>query len=609
MLRIAGTPSHRLDGARRLALALAALSAFGCAPERVAFVGGQVITVDAEDRVVEAFGVEGDRIAIVGSAGEVTAWAEAHGARREPLRGLAVVPGFIDAHGHFPGEGLKALTADLNAPPIGEVTSIETLVSLMSGRAAETDVGEWVVGIGYDDTLLVDQRHPTRDDLDRVSNSHPVAVLHISGHLAAVNSLALERLGYDADTPDPEGGAIRRRAGSRVPDGVLEETAMDPIRAQLLPGLAGLVALVRYASATALAQGVTTAQSGLTDATLMQALDWLTWLGVIPLRIVAYPDFTLGEAWADGAYSPPRWDPNRMRTGPVKLVADGSIQGYTGYLSQPYFVPPGDDPTYRGYPRIARDELFAQVDRIHAAGLQLAIHGNGDAAIDDILDAIEAAQSRTERFDTRHVLIHAQMARVDQLDRMKTLGVVPSFFSLHTFYWGDRHRRIFMGPERAARMSPAASALFRELPFTIHCDAPVVPMEPLRLMWAAVNRRTRSDFAVGPGERISAMEALRAVTATAAWQHFEEHEKGSIEVGKLADFVVLSASPLELPGEIDEISVLETWIGGERVHSAAGAASPATRRRRDSGQNALMGHHRPSVGGAGSIAQIRGPGV
>ena len=158
------------------------------------------------------------------------------------------------------------------------------------------------------------------------------------------------------------------------------------------------------------------------------------------------------------------------------------------------------------------------------------------------------------------------MTRPDQLDRMHQMGVIPSFFSLHTYYWGDRHRQLFMGPERAARMSPAKSALDRGLLFTVHADAPVVPMEPLRLVWSAVNRRTRSDFVVGPDERIPVMAALRAVTINAAYQHFEESEKGSIEPGKLADFILLSSSPLQDPERIDRISVLETWIGGEQLY-------------------------------------------
>ncbi|MBW2416823.1 MAG: amidohydrolase family protein, partial [Deltaproteobacteria bacterium] len=227
-----------------------------------------------------------------------------------------------------------------------------------------------------------------------------------------------------------------------------------------------------------------------------------------------------------------------------------------------------DDPGYRGYPRIPRDELIETVERFHGAGLQVAVHGNGDAAIDDILDAFESAQRKHPREDARHVVIHAQMARDDQLDRMRSLGLIPSFFSLHTFYWGDRHRTIFMGPERAARMSPAGGAVERQLRFTLHADSPVVPMEPLRLVWAAVNRRTRSGFELGPEQRISPMQALRAVTIDAAWQHFEENVKGSLEPGKWADLVILSGSPLDDPERIDDLKVIETIVGGRSVYRA-----------------------------------------
>jgi predicted amidohydrolase YtcJ len=229
-------------------------------------------------------------------------------------------------------------------------------------------------------------------------------------------------------------------------------------------------------------------------------------------------------------------------------------------------VPPGDDPSYRGYPRIEREELIERVGRYHEAGLQIAVHGNGDASIDDILDAYEQAFAATPRKDARPIVIHAQMTRPDQLDRMAELGVIPSFFSLHTYYWGDRHRDLFMGPERAARMSPAASALARGVRFTIHADSPVVPMEPLRLVWAAVNRRSASGAPIGPAERISVRDALRAVTIDAAFQHFEEETKGSLELGKLADLVILSASPHDDPRHIDQIEVLETIVGGESVY-------------------------------------------
>jgi predicted amidohydrolase YtcJ len=348
---------------------------------------------------------------------------------------------------------------------------------------------------------------------------------------------------------------------------VLEEDAANPVMPLLKPGLRGGLEVVREASRLYLAAGVTTAQAGGADQSLMQGMAWMSRLGLIPLRLVLWPLPETADAMLDGRFefSP---DPTWVRAGAVKIVADGSIQGYTGYLSEPYHVPPGDDPGYRGYPRVSREELLDLVPRFHAAGLQVAVHGNGDASIDDILDAFEAAQRAHPREDARHAVIHAQMTRLDQLDRMERLGVIPSFFSLHTYYWGDRHRDIFMGPVRASRMSPARSAGRRGVRFTIHCDTPVVPMEPLRLVWAAVNRRSTSGASIGEAERIEPMQALRAVTIDAAWQHFEEDEKGSLQPGKLADLVILSRSPLEDPQRIDSIRVLETIVGGRTLFRA-----------------------------------------
>ena len=535
---------------------------------RTVYVGAAVLTVDADDRVVEALGIDGDRIGSVGSEAEVRAWAGPT-ARIVELDGGAIVPGFIDAHGHFPGEGVWASVVDLNPPPIGDLETIDELISRMRVRADVTSAGEWVIGMGYDDTLLAERRHPTRLDLDRVSTEHPVAVLHISGHLAAVNGRALGDLGWDSNTPDPDGGVIRRSAGTREPNGVLEETAMEAIQGRFLsPGILDGLAMLRLAVERAVSHGVTTVQAGYAPSAQLRLFPWLSRLGIIPVRLVLWPSMEALDELQGGADPYSSHDPEWVRIGAVKLIADGSIQGYTGYLSEPYHVPPGDDPTFRGYARIARDELIRRVKRYHAAGWQLAVHGNGDASIDDILDAFEAAFAENPVDDPRPIVIHAQMARDDQLDRMRELGVIPSFFSLHTYYWGDRHREIFMGPERAARMSPAKSALDKNVRFTIHCDAPVVPMEPLRLIWSAVNRMSSGGREIGPAERITPMQALRATTIDAAYQYRDEASKGSLETGKLADFVILSASPLDDPAHIDEIQVLETYVGGERVYRA-----------------------------------------
>jgi len=555
-------------GSGALAALLVAAVVVGCGVDRAVYRGGTVLTMNATDDVVEAIGVEGDRIGAVGTAEEVLAWAGAT-ARIVELDGKAVVPGFVDAHGHFPGEGALHTRVDLNAPPIGDVETLADLQARLRAGAATVPEGEWLIGVGYDDTLLAELRHPTRHDLDAVTRSHPLAVLHVSGHLAVVNSLALEQAGLDRDSPDPEGGVRRRDADGEL-TGVLEESATHFVQAQLFEvGLLDSLQIVREASRLALSRGVTTVQSGGTPGGLIAPLQWTSRLGLIEPRIVVWPaaevidEVLAGERTLPQASGPDFW------LGAVKLIADGSIQGYTGYLSEPYHVPPPGDLGFRGYPVIPRDELRERVTRYHAAGWQVAVHGNGDASIEDILDAFEHAFQLHPRSDARPIVIHAQMTRPDQLDRMARLEVLPSFFSLHTFYWGDRHRTLFMGPERAARMSPAATALAKGVRFTIHCDSPVVPLEPLRLVWAAVNRRTRSGVTVGPDERISPMQALRATTIDAAYSMRLEDHLGSLEVGKFADLAILSASPLDEPATIDHLRVVETVRGGQSVYRAS----------------------------------------
>jgi predicted amidohydrolase YtcJ len=325
--------------------------------------------------------------------------------------------------------------------------------------------------------------------------------------------------------------------------------------------------LIKAAATEYSALGVTTAQSGGVSRELATGLSLFSKLGVIPQRLVVFPFETeFGDALLNGDYDPADYSSDRVVMGAIKLVADGSIQGYTGNLSQPYYTPYHGDANYRGYASIPREKLFTQVAALHKAGYQIAIHGNGDQAIEDILDAFEAAQQGYPVADPRMILIHAQMAREDQVARMKALGVTPSFFSAHTWYWGDRHRDIFMGPERAAVMSPAKWAQDYGLRFSSHLDTPVTPMQPLQAVWSQVFRTTYGGDVLGPEQRIGVMDALRAVTIDAAWQVFQEGNRGSLEPGKYADLVVLSGNPLEEPLELRELVVEQTLIGGATVY-------------------------------------------
>lgn len=536
------------------------------APAHQVFINGNILTMDANNSVAQALSTRRDRIDAVGTSEQIMALVT-DDTVVEDLRGRTMLPGFIDAHGHFPGSGMRVIAADLNSPPIGTLKTMADVLAALKEQSTRIAPGKWVTGFGYDDTSLAEGRHPTRSELDQVSTEHPVVAMHISGHMVVANSLALASVGIDASTPDPEGGAIGRMPDSQEPNGLLEETARLDILRQLQDiSLTDTYRLMKAAANEYAAVGVTTAQSGGVSKKLAMGLSWFSKLGVIPQRLILFPFETeFGEDLLNGNYDATDYSSDKVQMGAVKLVADGSIQGFTGYLSEPYFSPYHDDENYRGYPAITRDKLFEQVAALHKAGYQIAVHGNGDQSIEDILDAFEAAQKLHPVEDPRMLLIHAQMARKDQVARMKQLGVTPSFFAAHTWYWGDRHREIFLGPQRAALISPAKWALDQGVRFSSHLDTPVTPMLPLQAVWSQVFRMTSGGDLLGPEQRIGVMDALRGVTIDAAWQVFQQDNRGSLEPGKYADLVVLSGNPLENPLTMRELQVERTVIGGATV--------------------------------------------
>ena len=550
------------------ALIVTGLSWQPSAPSSQAFINGNIITMNADQPSAEAVLVQGQKIVAVGSNQKIQAQISSDTIIHD-LRGKTLIPGFIDAHGHFPGSGMAELSADLNSPPIGDVQTMGELLQRLKRKASQTPKGDWILGIGYDDSLLAEKRHPNRQELDQALPDHPVFVWHVSGHMGVANSAALTLGGIDESTPNPDGGVYVKNPATAKLTGLLEENAALAVQTMAMDfSLLQFFQMTKSAAADYARVGVTTAQSGAIETQLAQGMLLASKLGMIPMRLELWPIFdTMGPKLLDGSLDITSLETDMINIGAIKIMADGSIQGFTGYLSSPYHSPFHGDDQYRGYPRLKKQKLINWIEKYHRAGYQVAIHGNGDASIDDILIGIELAQQKFPRQDTRHTIIHAQMARDDQLDKMKALGVIPSFFVAHTYYWGDRHRDIFMGPERAARMSPAASALAKGLPFTLHMDTPVVPMNPLFLMWTAVNRLSSSGQVIGAEQRIDAYSALKAVTIDAAWQLFEEDNRGSIEVGKWADLVVLSASPLENPTRIKDLNVELTMVGGRTIFS------------------------------------------
>jgi len=511
------------------------------------YLNGNIITMNSTNSLAEAVAVKGEKILAVGRKEEIQPLIGPDTLLID-LEGKTVTPGFYDSHSHFSHSARFLSTmVNLNAPPIGKMNSIEDCIAALKTKAESTPAGQYVLGWGYDDSSIGDKRHLTRSDLDRVSTEHPVLVLHISVHLGYANSMTLDIEGIKENTPSPDGGMICKDPVTGIPNGVLEERAITNIFFNLTPPTPQeRVTALAKGSKNYVKMGVTTANDGGIDYPYIVDYEEAVSEGLMGNRVVLNTMCNNHDNLPELLQNVEELgNKNPMITiGGMKILHDGSPQGCTAYFSRPYHTPYKGDPTYRGYPLMPREALVNLVKEIHKAGFQCLIHGNGDAAIDDILYAFREAQNEFPRPDARHVIIHAQTAREDQLDLMKELGVIPSFFVLHTYYWGDRHRDIFMGPERASRISPLKSAMDRGIRFTTHCDSPVVSQDPLMSIWAAVNRVTSSGKVLGPEQRISPIEALRTYTINAAYQNFEENIKGSIEPGKLADLVILEGNPL-----------------------------------------------------------------
>ncbi|MEQ1783606.1 MAG: amidohydrolase [Hyphomonadaceae bacterium] len=530
------------------------------------YFNADILTLVDTAPVANAVAVRDGRILAVGELKDVRAAAGPRAALRD-MSGRTIVPGLIDAHGHFASVARVLSLADLQPPPSGGVSNMAELLSALQDWRNRNPAAAWIQGVGYDDSLLAEHRHPTRDDLDTISEDIPIALTHVSGHLMSCNSACLAASGITAATEDPKGGVIRRRPGSREPNGVLEEAAIQLVIAKLpRPTPAQTQADLRKTQDYYASYGITTVQEG--GASQRDVADLRTYAskGDLHLDVVAYVQHTrLPELAPDFAVS--RTYDNHFRIGGIKLTLDGSPQGKTAWLTEPYLMAPDGLPKdYRGYATL--DD--AQVDRITGAAfarnIQVLMHANGDAAIDQMIGAVSRAEAANGPGDRRPVMIHAQTVREDQLDLMKAKGIIPSFFVTHTYFWGDWHRDSVFGEPRAVRISPLKSAGARGLPFTIHNDSPVVPPDMMRLMWSAVNRTTRSERTLGPEQRISPLDALKAITKDAAYQYFEEDQKGTIEVGKLADFTVLSQDPLQVqPDRIKDIRVLETIKEGATI--------------------------------------------
>ncbi len=515
------------------------------------YFGGPILTMDTPAQVPALLVREG----VIQGVGNREALAAAcPKARPVPLEGRALLPGFLDAHGHF----LACAYAQLQCSVEGAGTVEEILARIRTYLAAHPrPAGTWVLARDYDPALLPGGRGPGRRALDRAAPGHPLVLQHRSGHVGVLNSLALERMGIRAGTPDPPGGRIGREDGE--PNGWLEEAAfLGVLRRLPAPTTEELLAACGRTQELLASYGITTAQEGMLTQEMLPLCQALCRGKGLRLDLVGY--VSPGEAGeVEGAlagYTGPYRD--RFRLGGYKIFLDGSPQSRTAWLRTPYLD--GSN----GYPTLSAGQVEEAAALALGRGRQLLAHCNGDAAAQQFLEGLAAARRRFPQApDIRPVMVHAQLVGLDQLPRLARLGVIPSFFPAHIYHWGETHLEN-LGPQRAALLSPAASAGELGLPYTLHQDAPVLPPNPLEALACAVNRRTRAGRLLGEGQRITPLQGLAALTRHAAYQYFEEGAKGSLAPGKRADLVILEQNPLELPSQqLGELRVSETIKDGK----------------------------------------------
>ena len=574
----AGLAAQQAPPLRRRTLLSGAVAAAGAWPAMAraqgaaatVFTGGTVLTVDRRFSQAEAIAIRGNRIVAVGSDAAVRAAAGAQ-AQVVDLRGRVMLPGFVEPHAHV----VAGAVVDSLMDHVGMTRFATTALVLehLKTKARTTPPGQWIMGRNFDPSLQAGPASIGFAELDAVSKEHPVFVLNASGHLAYANRRAFAAAGIPDDVANPQGAEFVRDASGRL-SGVMKNNLAfgkllfanpavknaDPVKA--LIGLLGKWGRVGLTTASELALG-SLSQSPADWQVMMAAAQ----SGQLKARIRAYPFYTLGaDAWDQAGVKPD--DGNAMaRVVGYKLVADGSNQGFTGLQREPYLN--SDD---RGLAYMSIEDLKAQaVDRARK-GWQLAIHGNGDAAIDNVLTALQAvSDAGVDMSRLRARIEHCSMLHDEQIAKMKSLKVSASFLVGHVHFWGVALRDKVFGSQRVQRLVRARSVEQAGIGYSLHSDFMVTDPNPLHMIQMAVTRRTWQEpqFVLAPGERVSVESAIRAVTAEAAWQLRSEHEIGSLEAGKLADFVILDQDPRRVdPERIKDIAVIETWMDGQQVFSA-----------------------------------------
>ena len=519
--------------------------------ETTLYFGGPIVTLE-EPQYAQALVERGGRIAYVGDREEAERLA-GPGARRVDLEERALLPAFLDPHSHL----LACAYARLQVP-LGECAGWGEITDRLSRHVQERGIqpGEWVKGTGYDQNALAEGAAPDRFCLDRACPHNPVVIQHASGHAGVFNTLALERLG----ALDGDCGLERDGQGELTGRGE-ENPFLDLLGRIPMDGLEDVLRAFQGAQEEYASHGITTAQEGLLQPVMAPVYQEILRRGLLYLDVNAYvppADYDrLRGQFAQGVSA----SPGTFQVAGMKIFLDGSPQGGTAWVREPYA---GGG---CGTSTMTDGQVLSAFRQALDRDAQLLAHCNGDRAAEQYLTLLAQAEREAGKKLCRPVMIHAQLLGLDQLERVKALGVIPSFFVAHVYHWGEIHVKNF-GLDRAGRISPAGSALARGIPFTFHQDSPVIPPDMLETIWCACVRRTKTGRVLGAEERIPVEAALRAVTQTAALQYGLERELGTLRPGKRADFVLLSGDPLRTPPEeLKKLQVERTIRCGRTIWS------------------------------------------
>ena len=519
--------------------------------ETTLYFGGPIVTLE-EPQYAQALVERGGRIAYVGDREEAERLA-GPGARRVDLEGRALLPAFLDPHSHL----LACAYARLQVP-LGECAGWGEIADRLSRHVQERGIqpGEWVKGTGYDQNALAEGAAPDRFCLDRACPHNPVVIQHASGHAGVFNTLALERLG----ALNEDCGLERDGQGELTGRGE-ENPFLDLLGRIPMEGLEDVLRAFQGAQEEYASHGIATAQEGLLQPVMAPVYQEILRRGLLYLDVNAYvppADYDrLRGQFAQGVSA----SPGTFRAAGMKIFLDGSPQGGTAWVREPYA---GGG---CGTSTMTDGQVLSAFRQALDRDAQLLAHCNGDRAAEQYLTLLAQAEREAGKKLCRPVMIHAQLLGLDQLERVKALGVIPSFFVAHVYHWGEIHVKNF-GLDRAGRISPAGSALAWGIPFTFHQDSPVIPPDMLETIWCACVRRTKTGRVLGAEERIPVEAALRAVTQTAALQYGLERELGTLRPGKRADFVLLSGDPLRTPPEeLKKLQVERTIQRGRTIWS------------------------------------------